>query len=112
MTAAPVTAFLELLKQDQPLAEKLRAATDPAGLDHLASDLARERGIEFTPAEFRAALDDLTRAAAGELSEEDLQAVSGGASALPVCRYVPGGASGTSAGCSGGDLLLFSRRLL
>ena len=69
MSESQVIAFLNKIKEDQGLAEKVKVATDSSSL----ASIAKEAGFDITSAE----LDQLK--ASSTLSEKELETVSGGA---------------------------------
>ncbi|MBU1172304.1 MAG: Nif11-like leader peptide family RiPP precursor [Proteobacteria bacterium] len=79
--------MLENLKTDKKLVEKIKAADD-AGKKKIAADM----GLKFTGDEMKEAIK-----ASSELSDENLETVSGGSSAnwMPVLP----GAAGAAASC-------------
>ena len=68
MSEEQLKAFLEKVKGDTTLQDKLKAAKSPEDV----VSIAKEHGHEFTA-------DKIT-----ELSEEELEGVAGGAASLPV----------------------------
>ena len=76
MLEEQLKAFLEKVKADTSLQEKLKAAADS---DAVVA-IAKEAG-------FMISADDLTKAQS-ELSEEELEDVSGGISIIGVCPLV------------------------
>ena len=73
MSEEQLKAFLEKVKADTSLQEKLKAASDA---DAVVA-IAKEAGFMFSA-------DDLTKAQS-ELSEEELEGVAGGGTTLPNC---------------------------
>lgn len=78
MAKENVEKFFALLKDDQQALERLRPVVDPDEFDRLAAELGHERGLEFTPAEFRAAISEALNREPAELADEELQGVAGG----------------------------------
>ena len=68
MSADQLKAFLEKLKADTSLQEKLKAASDADA----ASAIAKEAGFSISA-------DEFTKAQSTELSDEELEGVAGGA---------------------------------
>ena len=84
MTEEQLKAFLEMVKTDSSLQEKLKAATDH---DEVVA-IAKEAG-------FRISADDLKKAQT-EISEQDLEGMAGGCqvdsaqlSVPPYCELFP-----------------------
>lgn len=97
MSTEAVARFLALLKEDQPLLDRLRPVADREAFDRLAAELGHERGLEFTAGEFSAAVDEALSRQPAEVTEEELRSVAGG-------TFVP-----SSGGCTTCAVLL--RRL-
>ena len=76
MSEEQLKAFLEKVKGDTSLQEKLKAAADA----NAVTAIAKEAGFSISA-------DDLTNAQS-ELSEEELEDVSGGISIIGVCPLV------------------------
>ena len=77
MSEEQLKAFLEKVKADTSLQEKLKAAADDS--DAVLA-IAKDAGFSISA-------DDLTKAQS-ELSEEELEDVSGGISIIGVCPLV------------------------
>jgi predicted ribosomally synthesized peptide with nif11-like leader len=81
MTLENAKRFIEVASQDQALRKRL-AAREPAEALRLAVEAGSERGLPFTPEEFAAGIrtmqDNITNENAGELSDSELDQVSGG----------------------------------
>ena len=76
MSEEQLKAFLEKVKADTSLQEKLKAATDPDAVVVIAK-----------AAGFMISVDDLNNADPQELSEEELEGVAGGGTGEPlVCH--------------------------
>lgn len=86
MAEEQVVSFLEKVAGDEVLrkkyAEILRSDRSPADSAAAIVALARENGIEFLPEEFVKIHEAIVAANDGELSEESLDQVAGGASSL------------------------------
>ena len=67
MSEEQLKAFLEKLKDDSSLQEKLKAASDADA----ASAIAKEAGFSISA-------DEFTKAQSTELSDEELEGVAGG----------------------------------
>ena len=76
MSEEQLKAFLEKVKADTSLQEKLKAASDA---DAVVA-IAKEAGFMFSA-------DDLTKAQS-ELSEEELEGVAGGVVPITICALV------------------------
>ncbi len=73
-----VAKFFEVVRQDEKLTERLRALSDKIDeFSRLSSELGRERGFEFEPADVQDAISALSQNRAG-LTEEQLRAIAGG----------------------------------
>ena len=72
MSEEQLTAFLEKVKGDNSLQEKLKAAADA----NAVVDIAKEAGFSIS-------VDDLKNAQS-EISEEELESVAGGTAVLPT----------------------------
>ena len=70
MSEEQLKAFLEKLKDDSSLQEKLKAASDADA----ASAIAKEAGFSISA-------DEFTKAQSTELSDEELEGVAGGVNA-------------------------------
>ena len=70
MSEEQLKAFLEKVKADTSLQEKLKAASDA----NAASAIAKEAGFSISA-------DEFTKAHSTELSEEELEGVAGGGTA-------------------------------
>ena len=68
MSEEQLKAFLEKVKADTSLQEKLKAASDA----NAASAIAKEAGFSISA-------DEFTKAQSTELSDEELEGVAGGA---------------------------------
>ena len=82
MSEEQLKAFLEKVKADTSLQEKLKAASDA----NAASAIAKEAGFSISA-------DEFTKAQSTELSDEELEGVAGGTRGLP-----PGGLHNAFAG--------------
>ena len=81
MSIASLNQFQNEVMQDSALQEQFKtaAATSAESLGELAVKLGAERGYSFTTSEVEQALAAQNAASeAGELSDEDLEAVAGG----------------------------------
>jgi predicted ribosomally synthesized peptide with nif11-like leader len=89
MSKESVLKFFEVIRTDEAVAEELRAAGENVDdFLRLSAKLGRERGFEFEPASVREALDELALPKHGELSDQELSAVSGGEG--ETCSYTNG----------------------
>ena len=82
MSIASLNQFQNEVMQDSALQEQFKtaAATSPESLGELAVKLGSERGYSFTTSEVEQALAAQNAASeAGELSDQQLDAVAGGA---------------------------------
>ena len=75
MSEEQLKAFLEKLKDDSSLQEKLKAASDADA----ASAIAKEAGFSISA-------DEFTKAQSTELSDEELEGVAGGVTGQSTCR--------------------------
>jgi predicted ribosomally synthesized peptide with nif11-like leader len=84
--------FIEDASRDQALQEKLAGAHEPAEVLRLVVEAGSERQLPFTSEEFLASVGTMTQqnAQAGELSDSDLNQVSGGNPLLLVVGAVIG----------------------
>ena len=73
MSIESVKTFYESLKSDEALQERVKAADDSATVIQIAS----EKGYEFTEQELERAMQEAI--VEGDLSQEELEAVAGGA---------------------------------
>ncbi len=79
MRSENVKKFFEAIQKDEKAVERLRALeTDVDAFARLAVELGRERGFAFEPSEVQEALAAAAGNSAGELSDQELLAVSGG----------------------------------
>ena len=76
MSEEQLKAFLEKLKDDSSLQEKLKAASDADA----ASAIAKEAGFSISA-------DEFTKAQSTELSDEELEGVAGGGDGFDRCLY-------------------------
>ena len=74
MSESQVIAFLNKIKEDQGLAEKVKKATDSSNL----ASIAKEAGFDVTSAD----LDQIKSSSA--LSDKELETVSGGGGCIQV----------------------------
>lgn len=101
MAKENVKKFEELLRSDEGLQAKLKAAAETAGnvqdeegkFNAVIAPLADESGLPFTFDEFKAAIEDGL-----EMTEDDLSKMSGGGE----CYFV-GGSDGGDGGWDCGD---------
>ena len=99
MSKDSVMKFFETVRSDEAAVARLRALEgDTVAFARLSAELGRERGFAFEPSDVREALDALVRKAGGELSNQDLSAVAGGASGM-ACYA--GGGGGVCVGSTG-----------
>ena len=82
MSIETVNQFLQKVTEDQKLQEELTQALE-ADNDQAATQLSAKYGYEFTPDELWQEIENLEsefqrRQEAGELNEEELEAVAGG----------------------------------
>ena len=75
--------FIDATSNDQALRQRLVAAREPAEVVRLAMQVGSERGLTFTAEEFLASLGPPPGEAGGELSDEQLESVVGGAGLSP-----------------------------
>ena len=85
MSEEQLKAFLEKVKDDTSLQEKLKAASDADA----ASAIAKEAGFSISA-------DEFTKAQSTELSDEELEGVAGGEKTNPLL-------SETEVSCLGGE---------
>lgn len=85
--------FLELVSKDEALKQKAMACNDMEAADAVRTSiaLAKEVGIELTEADFA------KKEADGELSDDELDAVTGGGTLLACFCELAGGGGGTDA---------------
>jgi predicted ribosomally synthesized peptide with nif11-like leader len=100
MSLSAVQEFLTKISEDQALQEQIAKAMESDNDRQAVTDLARSKGFEFTTAELGQEIqnrEDTFRqqAEAGELSEDELEAVAGGATPLfiPIAAATIGAAS-------------------
>ena len=75
-----VAIFVQQVSEDPTLAARLQqAAGSREAVAHAAAALGKQQGLSFTAAEFAAAADAIVGAPDGELNEEQLGQVAGGA---------------------------------
>jgi predicted ribosomally synthesized peptide with nif11-like leader len=84
MTIAAVQEFLSKVAEDQALQSELAQVLEAENDRQAVTDLASSKGYEFTPEELWAEIQRRQaeferRKQAGELSDEDLEEVAGGA---------------------------------
>jgi predicted ribosomally synthesized peptide with nif11-like leader len=83
MSIEAVNQFLQKVTEDQQLQEELAKALESENDRQAATDLAAKYGYEFTPDELWAEVQNRQsefqqKQQAGELSDEELEAVAGG----------------------------------
>ncbi len=83
MSASAVLEFLEKVQTDESLAQELVTALESANDRQAVADLATSKGYEVTSEELWAEVQKRqaelqSRQEAGELSDEELEAVAGG----------------------------------
>ncbi|HAX79348.1 MAG TPA: Nif11-like leader peptide family natural product precursor [Cyanobacteria bacterium UBA11372] len=83
MSSAILNQFVQDISQDTNLQQQLQEATNRESLVNKMVELGNEKGYSFTPSETEEWLESMANqsGASGELSEEQLEAVAGGASA-------------------------------
>ncbi len=79
MSEEQLKAFLEKVKADTSLQEKLKAASDA---DAVVA-IAKEAGFSISA-------DDLKKAQVTELSDEELEGVAGGGANPGACKHMAG----------------------
>ena len=93
MSVEQVKAFFAKIKEDSPLAQKLKDAQaaykgDPSDKDAAVAAIfipvAAAAGFNFTIADFKAAFDNSDE---GEVSGDELDAVAGGGFIYDMCGY-------------------------
>jgi predicted ribosomally synthesized peptide with nif11-like leader len=89
MTVEQAKAFIEKLNNDETFRGQIAQASDDAA----RLKMAHEAGYEFTVAEFNETIAELAGAADEELSEEQLEAVAGGAMQIFVKTWKDSGPS-------------------
>ena len=89
MSAENVQAFLEKLNSDETLLNQIAEAGD----DEVRLQMAREAGYEFTAEEFNNVVTNMAGAVDEELSEDQLEAVAGGAMQIFVKTFKDSGQS-------------------
>jgi len=77
MATEQMQQFLQAIRQDGSLQERMRTAPDQASIARLAVELGAEHGYHFTATEVEEWMGEHT-AAVGELSDRELDQVSGG----------------------------------
>ena len=77
MSEEQLNAFLEKLKGDTSLQEKLKAAASPEA----AIEIAKEAGFSITA-------EDIMQSSTVELSDEELEGAAGGRRAPTPCPFV------------------------
>ena len=75
MTVEQAKAFIEKLESDEAFRSQIETASDDAA----RLQMAHEAGYEFTVEEFNNIVTEMAGAVDEELSEEQLEAVAGGA---------------------------------
>lgn len=82
MSKASLEQFYQEILKDQALQERLRTVTDRDSMAALAVELGKEKGYSFTIEEVQVYIDEWTASRPQqELSDEQLEAVAGGAAA-------------------------------
>lgn len=74
MSVQSAKDFLQKIETDQALKARLEAAPDVES----RQQIVQEAGFDFTLAEFRQVVDEVTRAAGKQLTPEELELVTGG----------------------------------
>ncbi len=105
-----VIKFFEFVRQDEKLAERLRALGDKIEeFSRLACELGREHGFVFEPKDVQETLNSLVSQNQGELTDEQLGAIAAGGSLcsatvlkLTVACVGVAGYNVATAGCPGG----------
>ena len=98
MSIEAVNKFLQKVTEDQQLQEELAKALESENDRQAATDLAAKHGYEFTPDELWAEIQNRQsefqqKEQAGELNDEELEAVAGGACTPIIAAGI--GAAGT-----------------
>jgi predicted ribosomally synthesized peptide with nif11-like leader len=93
MSTTAVQDFLTKVSEDQALQGELAKALEAENDRQAVTDLANSKGYDFSPDELWAEVqarqaDFEKRQAAGELSDEELEAVAGGETALMITAAV------------------------
>ena len=79
MSIEAVNQFLEKVTQDNQLQEELTKAMEAEDDRQAVTDLANNKGYQFTVEELMAEIEKRQKALeSGELSEEELESVAGG----------------------------------
>ena len=103
MTVEAVNQFLEKISEDEELQEELAATLESEDNDRAAAtELGARYGYEFTPDELWQEIQNRQREfqsqeEAGELSDEELEAVAGGESVIAVAAIGAGAAIAVAA---------------
>lgn len=84
MSKEAVNQFLQKVTENSQLQQELTKVLEAGNDQQAVTDLAVKHGYQFTADEFKAEIDNRQsdfqqRQAAGELNEEELEAVAGGA---------------------------------
>jgi predicted ribosomally synthesized peptide with nif11-like leader len=108
MSITAVQEFLTKVSEDQALQEQIAKAMESDNDRQAVTDLARSKGFDFTTDELGQEIQNREAAArqkaeAGELSEDELEAVAGGATPLfiPISAAVITAASALGAASIG-----------
>ncbi len=103
MSAVAVQEFLEKVQSDESLAQELVKALDSENDRESVTELATSKGYDITSEELWAEVqkrqaDLLERQDAGELSDEELEAVAGGEIVVATVTLVVGLITGAGLG--------------
>lgn len=99
MNTEAVNQFLQKITEEPQLQQEFAKALEVGNDLQAATDLAAKHGYQFTPDELRTEIqnrqrDFQQRQAAGEINEEELEAVAGGACSPLLGAAAAGGAAG------------------
>ncbi|AFY58614.1 bacteriocin propeptide, TIGR03798 family [Rivularia sp. PCC 7116] len=102
MSVEAVNQFLTKVAEDAQLQEELAKAMQSENDRQAVTELANNKGYDFTGDELMQEIEKRQQAAAdaGELSEEELEAVAGGAT--PATTFFVAGGIAMTAGITGG----------
>ncbi len=101
MSAEAVNQFLDLASKNEQLAQEIAKAMEAENDRQAVTDLAVSKGYQFTSDELWAEIqkrqaDFQKRQDAGQLTEEELEAVAGGATPIVAIPFARGAVSGVS----------------
>ncbi len=105
MTTTAVQEFLTKVGEDEALQKELATALEAENDRQAVTELAESKGYDFTPEELWAEVQKSQAEAqakqeAGELSDEELEAVAGGEIAIGVGTLVAFTIGGVAAGAT------------